>query len=217
MAQKKLLSLLMVGLVNLATITLAEPRVQVSDEDQIWVKDLAQNARRMVMSEIKQKYIELQKMLSKENRDSAFEEVSEELVSTRPVLRVFVSSSMNSSLLKNYVEEARHYDAVLIFKGLPGGSWRKLSQLVTEITGDNDEGVAIQIDDEAFDHFGITSVPSFVLSQEDERWMDENAGAEVSDKVIGNIGIRGALKLIAAEGDLADLASQILERAGGIR
>jgi type-F conjugative transfer system pilin assembly protein TrbC len=207
----------MIGLVNLAAVTLAESRVRASNEDQVWAQNLMQNAQMLSMKGIKQKYIELQDMLGEKKGNIEFEEVREDLFVPKPILRVFVSRSMNLSLLKRYVEEAKIYGAVLVFKGLPDGSWRKLSQLVTEITGGSDEGVALQIDDEAFNYFGITMVPSFVLSREDERWMDENAQPEASDKVSGNIGIRGALRLIAAEGELADIASQMLEQAGGDR
>lgn len=159
----------MVVIINLPAIGLAIPGVQVSVEDQAWGRILAKDAIKMAMHEIKQKYIELQKMLGKEDRDITFDETSGELGSPRPVLRVFVSSSMNTTLLRSYVEEAKSYEAVLVFKGLPRGSWHKLSQLVTEIVGGNEDGVAIQIDDEAFDHFGIKGVPSFVLSKEDRR------------------------------------------------
>jgi type-F conjugative transfer system pilin assembly protein TrbC len=217
MAQKKLLCFLMVVIVSFSVEVLATPGVQVSTDDQVWAKDLAKNATGLAMNEIKQKYIELQRMLGGAGKEIELEGSQEYLPAPEPILRVFVSSSMNPGLLKRYALEAKTYGAVLVFKGLPDGSWRKLSQLVTEITGGSDEGAALQIDDEAFNHFGITMVPSFVLSREDERWMDENAKPEASDKVSGNIGIRGALRLIAAEGELVDIASQMLEQTGGDR
>jgi len=64
--------------------------------------------------------------------------------------RIFVSNGMSKNLLKSYVKLAKKYNAILVFNGLPNGSWHKLSQLVTEISGDKPELVALQIDDEAF-------------------------------------------------------------------
>lgn len=139
--------------------------------------------------------------------------VSSEMLPPDPeaALRVFVSSSMSGELLKAYVKESKRYKAVLVFKGLPKGSWLALQILISDIALGNEE-VAIQIDDEAFDRFGVKSVPSFVLSKDDrEFWQSDKV--EAFDKVTGNISIRGALELMAKEGDLAKEANSLLEES----
>ena len=129
-------------------------------------------------------------------------------------LKIFVSSSMGKELLKNYLSQAKRYKATLVFNGLPGGSWRKLSGLVYEVTGGEEEGVSVQIDDLAFAEYGITSVPSFVLAKEKgvfEERGDDEFECPLFDKVIGNIGVRRALEEIVANGELSLLAAKILE------
>lgn len=121
---------------------------------------------------------------------------------------MFVSSSMSRELLKSYVDEAKKYRAILVFKGLPNGSWRELASIVSYIAGDMDE-VAIQIDDEAYSRFEVSTVPAFILSQNEREFWQGNK-PEIFDKVTGNIGIKGALKMMAKDGDLAEEASSLL-------
>jgi conjugal transfer pilus assembly protein TrbC len=127
--------------------------------------------------------------------------------------RIFVSSSMSKNLLKNYAITAKKYGGVLVFKGLPGNSWRQLSELVTEISGDKPELVAMQIDDEAFVQFNIKEVPSFVLSKEEDMFAEN---PEVTfDKVTGSIGIRRALEIFEEKGQLQDIARRKLKQGPG--
>ena len=123
---------------------------------------------------------------------------------------------LNTVGVKNYLNQAKNYKAILVFNGLPSGSWHKLSELVYEVTGGDEEGVAMQINDLAFTEYGITSVPTFVLSKENGVF-EEGAGDEHQlasfDKVIGNIGIRRALEDMVAKGELSNIAAKILEEA----
>jgi type-F conjugative transfer system pilin assembly protein TrbC len=198
------------GILTSGNIT-ASP-VNISKEDYSWAWKLATEAKALAISAASEKYIQLQRMTRKIPGNITDDEIAARLLTPAPILRVFVSTSMNNELLKRYVNDAKIYGAVLVFKGLPDGSWRALSRLITEIAGDDDR-VAIQIDDEAFAHFGINSVPSFILSHEEGRWQGDQR-PEIHDKVLGNIGIRGALRLIAEEGELAAIASKILKQGG---
>jgi type-F conjugative transfer system pilin assembly protein TrbC len=202
--------LLFIVIISVSNSCFALPHPNTSDEDQEWAGGLANQTLKLTMQGIKKKYLELQRMLGVVSEDMTDKEGVEELLKPAAVLRVFVSSSMSSGLLKAYVKEAEKYGAVLVFKGLPNGSWRQLSELVSNISGESDN-VAMQIYDEAFSKFGISSVPTFVLSNEPrDNWQEEKK--EVFDKVVGNVGIKGALKLMAEQGDMARAAAVILEK-----
>lgn len=189
-------------------LTSTNHALALEDKDREWAREVVKNAQRLTMDGIKDKYIELQRMLGASEAESS-EKLKQELLSSGSMIRVFVSSSMSRELLKSYVKEAKDYGAVLVFKGLPNGSWQELAGLISYIAGD-DEEVSIQIDDEAFDRFEIRSVPAFVLSKDDREFWRENK-QEVFDKVTGNIGIRGALEMMAKNGDLADEAVLLFE------
>ncbi len=130
------------------------------------------------------------------------------------LFRIFVSNSMPKSLLKSYALEAKKYNGVLIFKGLPDGSFKAMSELVQYISKDQDaeDNLAIQIDDEVFDKFGVTAVPTFVLSQERE-CMEGMSCQNLYDKIGGNIGIKAALEKFAESGELKEASAKILQEA----
>ena len=72
----------------------------------------------------------------------------------------------------------------------------------------------MQIDDLAFEEYGVTSVPSFVLAKEKgvfEEGADDEFDSPSFDKVTGNIGIRRALEEMREKGELSMLAAKILE------
>lgn len=124
-------------------------------------------------------------------------------IETKPQLLIFVSSSMQVALLKNYYREAAKYGGILVFKGLPDGSFKELGKLITEMHGDLDEeaGAGSIIDDGAFERFGIINVPAFVLYREEECY-EETSCKVTYDKIVGNIGVRSALLKFIDEGDV---------------
>ena len=182
---------------------------EISNQDREWVMNLATKSLNSVMEGIKEKYLEYQQSIDAARKQEKGEiyKLSDE----KATLRVFVSSSMSEELLKSYVKAAGRYNAILVFKGLPKGSWRELSRIVA-IMNDNNDEIQIQLDDEAFNRFAVKSVPTFVLSKADRQFWQEGV-EEIFDRVVGNIGISGALKLMAEKGDLAEIAREILEGA----
>lgn len=140
------------------------------------------------------------------------------------LLRIFVSSSMPRSLLKAYALEAKKYNGVLVFKGLPGGSFKAMSDVVQYLNKDQNESalmneklghnqednLAIQIDDEVFEKFNITSVPSFVLSEEKECY-EAMSCKNLYDKISGNISIKVALEKFTQNGELKAVSAALLK------
>ena len=213
MAQKKLL-LLLISLLFVSTNVLAGEKFEFKAEDLEYAKDLTQRTMQMNMPTIKEKWYDLQEMLGNEvDRNNGGVNNMDELTSNT-LFRIFVSSSMSINLLKSYAKSAKKYNAILVFQGLPDGSWHKLSNLVSEISGNDNAAIAMQIDDEAFNQFGITNVPSFVLAKEEEIF---SANPKVTfDKVTGSIGVKKALEVFADGGQLADIARNHLEAGGEI-
>lgn len=207
MAQKELLFFLVLML-TFALNTGASERFEFKKEDMDFAQDFARRSRQISMLAIKKKWQDLQEQTrtSEDNLDSI-----ESSLKTSHTLRVFVSSSMSKQLLKNYIEQAKKYKAVLVFNGLPNGSWRELAELIYQITGGTAENTAVQLDDISFKEYGITSVPSFVLSSEEDVF--NQADQLQYDKVVGNIGIKRALEEMLKHGDLSEVAGKILNEA----
>lgn len=228
MAQKKLLFMVAVVifilfLVNTNAEAKAELLVEyVAEKDKNYFKDIAHESQAIVMGTIAEKYREL--LMLRQQQDGLAEhnsltDLNEQGRNYRDssTLKVFVSSSMSTELLKTYVKEAKRYGAVLVFNGLPGNSWVKLNKTVMEIVEDQ-EGVGIQIDPEEFDRFNIKTVPAFVLLKEDNQATYTSKKAEedrvIYDKVTGNIGTEAALRLFAEQGELGAMARAKAENAG---
>ena len=206
----------------------AEERVEllaekVAEADRDRLKGIMEKSREIVMSAIAEKYRELL-MLRGQQQDGLTEHNSLRGLDEQgrnyrdsSTLKVFVSSSMSTELLKTYVKEAKRYGAVLVFNGLPGNSWVKLNKTVMEMVEDQ-EGVGIQIDPEEFDRFNIKTVPAFVLIKEAD-WITGTSEEMVEDRVIydkvtGNIGTEAALRLFAEQGELGAMARAKAENAG---
>ena len=115
---------------------------------------------------------------------------------------------MPKQLLKAYALEAKRYDGVLVFIGLPGGSIHKLTDLIMEIS--SEDSSAMQIDDEAFTAFTITSVPAIVLASSAPIFEGKTASKK-HDKVVGSITVKAALELFAKNGEMADEARGLLK------
>jgi len=228
MAQKKLL-LVLVALIPmfLMASSRAEDRVEllaekVAEADRDRLKGIMEKSREIVMSAIAEKYREL--LMLRQQQDGLAEhnsltDLDEQGRNYRAssTLKVFVSSSMSTELLKTYVKEAKRYGAVLVFNGLPGNSWVKLNKTVMEMVEDQ-ERVGIQIDPEEFDRFNIKTVPAFVLIKEAD-WITGTSEEMVEDRVIydkvtGNIGTEAALRLFAEQGELDAMARAKAENAG---
>lgn len=193
MEEEKLLRLLVLILINLICMNAI-----ASSEDIEWANSVAERDRKLFVDNLKD-------MVQGKGFDSS---TRESVLKPRPTLQIFVSSSMPKQLLKTYAREASRYDGVLVFNGLPSGSFRRLTELVMEISDENT--AAMQIDDEAFKAYGVNVVPTIVLSKSASMF-DEQTQAGTFDKVRGNITIKGALTLFANNGDMHKEAGELLK------
>ena len=197
MEEKKLLRLVVLTIMGLFVF---KPCVYGDQTDMEWAQGLAADNQRMFMDNLKD-------MMEMPGFD---QDLKAAVLKPRPSLQIFVSSSMPIGLLKSYAREAIRYNGVLVFRGLPAGSFHKLSGLVTDIASDITGDVAMQIDDEAFKAFDIKSVPTIVLSKPASIFSDQVKGGSF-DKISGNITIKYALEVFAKEGDLKTNAREVLK------
>jgi type-F conjugative transfer system pilin assembly protein TrbC len=224
MAKKELLfyvirqliaSQLVVGLMLYGNVAMGNEQTKahsnVKGDDLEFAKELTKEARQIIMPQIKAKWLELKSMLARKEKEDEVISGFDFDPNWGTSFRIFVSSSMSKNLLKSYAEQAKKYGGVLVLNGLPKGSWWELSELITEVSGNNPELVAMQIDDEAFARFNIREVPSFLLSKEEDIFAENSK--VTFDKVTGSVGIRRALELFKEQGELSDIASNKLEQA----
>ena len=179
----------------------------LANEDLNFASNLSQKSTTTVWQNLKEIFTKQQEL----EQGSEHNLPDTILTKQESELYVFVSTSMPKSLLKAYAQEAKKYDGVLVFKGLPGGSFKELVTLINELNADNNDidPSGFQIDDEAFDHFEINAVPTIVLSRTSEYHPHQNSTL-VYDKITGNVGIKYALEQFSNSGSLAKEAAERL-------
>lgn len=82
-----------------------------------------------------------------------------------PSVLVFISFSMPAKTLERLADQAARSQATLVLRGLVDGSLVRTAAQVQQLIGRRQ--VAVQIDPLAFDRYGISQTPSFVLLRED--------------------------------------------------
>ena len=89
---------------------------------------------------------------------------------TGPKVLIFVSFAMPETTLQRLVDQAARAGATIVLRGLVNGSIRDTVTRMQALIGSR--RVAVQIDPEAFDRYGITRTPTFVLATEDAKIED---------------------------------------------
>ncbi|WP_341761827.1 type-F conjugative transfer system pilin assembly protein TrbC [Candidatus Tisiphia endosymbiont of Thecophora atra] len=227
MAKNQLLCFLVTLLFNSSHLTIAQnisntnsellnniKNIEATDQQQDWAKKLGHAGQILTREAILQKLCELDKQhCLKQGRNCSDKELIDKELINPAVLKIFISSGMPSNLLKTYHQQAVKYGGTLVFKGLPNGSFKELSKLVMSIS-ENGEVGSMQIDDEAFDQFGINVVPAILLVKQ-EGYLDGCFGKSCKvtyDKITGSIGIKAALEKFVINGDLSQEAQELLQR-----
>jgi len=183
---------------------------KVSEEDVKWASDLTNSSIDTVWQNLKSKFNEQERLEIKTGFKSNSDEGSPRQFAG---LYIFVSTSMPKPLLKAYLKEANKYGGVLVLKGLPQGSFKELTKFVIDLTGNNGDlqeiAANIQIDDEAYERFKVVSVPTIVLSKEDDYHPNQTSNLKF-DKMVGNVGIKYSLEEFSSSGELATQALEYL-------
>jgi conjugal transfer pilus assembly protein TrbC len=81
-----------------------------------------------------------------------------------PKVLIFVSFAMPESTLQRLLDQAARAGATLVLRGLVNGSIRDTVIRMQALIGTR--RVAVQIDPEAFDRYGIAGTPTFVLAMD---------------------------------------------------
>jgi conjugal transfer pilus assembly protein TrbC len=115
-----------------------------------------------------------------------------------PKVLIFVSFAMPEATLQRLVDQAARAGATLVLRGLINGSIRDTVTRMQALIGSR--RVAVQIDPEAFDRYGITMTPTFVLAIDGAR--TEGCASRVCGpaqsfaKVAGDVTLEYAMQYI---------------------
>lgn len=125
---------------------------------------------------------------------------------------VFVSFSMPKESLQRWAAQAKKTNAPLVIQGLVDDSFTKTQQAVAALSHDGQSGVVL--DPRLFRQYHIQQVPAVVVVHPtDLKPCLPNQScwhSEVSDVIIGDVGLESALQVIAERGDNAQVAEQLL-------
>jgi len=193
-------------------INLAVSYQVLANEDLNFATELQKSSTAMVWQNLKEIFVQATQLETGSNPNLP----NTTLTKQESELYVFVSTSMPKPLLKAYAQEAKKYGGVLVFKGLPNGSFKELAVLVGELnTGSIDAASdtslpGMQIDDEAFDRFEVSAVPTIILSTTSE-YQPHQTTQVIYDKITGNVGIKYALEQFSSSGTLAKEATERLD------
>ena len=117
-----------------------------------------------------------------------------------PAVMMFVSFSMPEDDLRTRVKDASDLGVTVSLRGMVNGDMRQTGTRIAQLVKETNTG-GMQIDPVSFRRFGITSVPTLVVICEHK-----------SDRVLGDISLREALRKVAEDGDCAGIAESVLGR-----
>ena len=120
--------------------------------------------------------------------------------SEQPALFVFVTLGMPEQTLRLLIDQASRTQAILVLRGLKNASIRQTAARVQQLLGQKQ--VEWLIDPQAFDRFGVTQAPTFVLVK---------ALAPINDCASGSCMAPNAFASIAGDVSI-DYALEAIER-----
>lgn len=97
-------------------------------------------------------------------------------------LYVFISFSMPTALLRQYVQEAKQYNAILVLRGLIDNDFRKTTTVLRQL----DEQAGAIIEPQLFQQYDIQAVPAIVQDK-----------AGIVRKISGSVSLQYALQQFA--------------------
>ena len=134
----------------------------------------------------------------------------------KDVLYVFVSFSMEDSLIKSYIQDVSRTGGIVVIGGLHNNSFKETVSKIEEfvIVKDGEYAGGVMIDPKAFETFAVTRVPTIILAETQlATCLDAACLREVPkhDRLMGSVSLEYALKLFAREGDMKTAAAEKLK------
>lgn len=117
-----------------------------------------------------------------------------------PVAIMFVSFSMPVDDLRERVKDASDLGVTVALRGMVNGDMRQTGTRVAQLVKETNRG-GMQIDPVSFRRYDVTSVPTLIVKC-----------GQASDRVLGDITLRDALKKVEEDGDCAAFAGSLLRR-----
>ena len=119
---------------------------------------------------------------------------------TAPQFMVFVSFSMPGTALKEIIAETSAAGGVVVFRGFPSNSAKEFVQRLSKLVASDASFASIGIDPRLFRAFGVTAVPTYVVSSSDFSPCDGLACVSTpppNDRMAGNVTVSYALQTFA--------------------
>lgn len=137
-----------------------------------------------------------------------------ELSGPKEELVVFISTSIPADALKVIGAQAKRYGAVLVIRGIAGGfNGQNLKNTMRILKAATDQGADVQIHPDLFRRYGVTAVPTTILSSAIGKGCEEGFCTEHAS-LIGDVTIEYALEQFAKRRDvIGRIANERLEKA----
>lgn len=117
-----------------------------------------------------------------------------------PAVMMFVSFSMPEDDLRERIKDAADLGVTVSLRGMVNGDMRQTGTRVAQLVKETNRG-GMQIDPVSFRRYGVMSVPTLIVKC-----------GNASDRVLGDITLRDALKKVAEDGECAEFAASVLRR-----
>jgi conjugal transfer pilus assembly protein TrbC len=128
---------------------------------------------------------------------------AEETPLARSHLLIFVSSSMPTESLVQWLQEAQTLQAPVLLRGVVNQSLANTLTWIQPLLAQAGNGGGIAIDPVAFETYGITTVPAVVISDDPAAcYSNALCKAPPFDVVAGNSSLKAACEIIADKGSV---------------
>jgi len=133
-----------------------------------------------------------------------------------PRFIAFASTSMPPAALRQMMDDVTRAGGVVVFRGLPQGSAKVMTDALSRVLRPGERMDGIGIDPRLFRAFGITAVPTYIVTTSDFDLCDGfdcTSAVPPFDRMTGNVTAAHALETFAeGNGPGATLAAQHLAR-----
>ena len=121
---------------------------------------------------------------------------------------IFASFSIGEKNLENLIKLATSYNGAVILRGFKNSSFKETAAFLSKFSQEKE---GILIDPNLFLEYGVTKVPTFVLTKPCEQGLQANC-KKVFDKLTGMVSPSYALQKFSEKGELKEFAKERLGR-----